>query len=196
MTIWLSLQLFWHRQHMLFWLLAGLLSLGLFLYGYWLPVLLADRHSTALDLLQAQQQMSEYPREMGTSLQKLHGFQRLLGEGNADLAQQTLFNTALKTGLVLEEASYERIFEPKGLYQQVRITLPVKGSYPAIRQFCERVLLALPYASLDRVSFKRDNAGFATISATLVFVLFVKPGQDSRRQAHQWSMVNWPELEA
>ena len=51
---------------------------------------------------------------------------------------------------------------------------PVKGADRQIRQFAEQVLLALPFASLDEISFKRDNIGSPLIESRITFTIFLR----------------------
>ena len=55
-----------------------------------------------------------------------------------------------------------------------QILLPVKGGYSEIRQFCEKTLRTLPFASLDDLSFKRETIGEAELESSLRFTLYLK----------------------
>jgi hypothetical protein len=54
-----------------------------------------------------------------------------------------------------------------------QLNLPVKGSYAAIWQFALSALRAIPFASLDDISFRRDSIGDATVEARLRFTLYL-----------------------
>ncbi|MGZ3158645.1 MAG: hypothetical protein ACXU7H_06145, partial [Burkholderiaceae bacterium] len=56
---------------------------------------------------------------------------------------------------------------------------PVKGQYQAIRKFCEQTLLAIPFASLDEINFKRDEITNSTLEAKLHFTLYLSDASTS-----------------
>lgn len=101
-------------------------------------------------------------------------FYASLGE-NRYVEQQvkTLFAIAGKTGLVLSQGEYKPGYEKNGRYHSYQILLPVKGGYPAIRKFCEQTLLAIPFASLDEMNFKRDTIGNRALEAKLRMTLYL-----------------------
>jgi len=43
----------------------------------------------------------------------------------------------------------------------------------AVRRFCERVLLTIPFASLDEITFKREAVGNGSLDARLRFTLYL-----------------------
>jgi hypothetical protein len=106
--------------------------------------------------------------------QRVNGFYDALGETRyAEQQIKTLFAIAGKTGLSLSLADYKFAGDRNGRYQTYQIVLPVKGSYSAIRQFCEQTLLAIPFASLDEMNFKRDAIVNRTLEAKLHFTLYL-----------------------
>ena len=56
----------------------------------------------------------------------------------------------------------------------MRITLPVKGSYPQIRRFAAAAMAALPTLSLQSAQLRRDKIGDDRVEGRLVFVLFME----------------------
>jgi hypothetical protein len=52
--------------------------------------------------------------------------------------------------------------------------LPVKGSYPAIRQFVSDALVAVPAASLDTLRLERREVAEGGVEAALRFTVFVR----------------------
>jgi hypothetical protein len=106
--------------------------------------------------------------------QRLNGFYRALGERRyAEQQVKTLFAVAAKTNLSLNQADYRQAFDKSGQFHTYQVTLPVKGSYGAIRQFCDQVLLAIPFASLDQMNFKRDAIGSNLVEAQLRFTFYL-----------------------
>lgn len=112
------------------------------------------------------------PRDVGAA--RLAKFYDKLGERNyAEQQLKVLFAIADKKGLKLRQADYKWVEEGAGRFITYRISLPVQGSYGAIQQFCEQVLLAIPFSSLDQLSFKRETVGNNIIDAQLNFTLYL-----------------------
>jgi len=104
----------------------------------------------------------------------LGAFRAALGDVHqADRALKTIFAEADRQLLALDEAEYRLVYDKAGGFYAYSVRLPVKGSYLALRIFCEQVLLALPYASLDEIAFKRRAAGETDIDARLHFTLYL-----------------------
>jgi hypothetical protein len=97
-----------------------------------------------------------------------------LGEHRyAEQQVKTLFALAAKTGLVLSQGEYKSGFEPNGRFHTYQVNLPVKGSYAAIWQFAMLALRAIPFASLDEISFRRDTIGEPAVEARLRLTLYL-----------------------
>ncbi|MES2534455.1 MAG: hypothetical protein V4632_01150 [Pseudomonadota bacterium] len=106
--------------------------------------------------------------------ERLGKFYDALGEKrHAEQQLKTLFAIARKSGLALNQAEYKSGADGNGRFHTYQILLPVKGSYAAIRQFCEQSLLAIPFASLDEMSFKRDAVSNRSVDAKLRFTLYL-----------------------
>lgn len=110
--------------------------------------------------------------------ERIAQFYGSLGEsGYAEQQVKTLFAIAAKAGLALNQADYKPEANATGHYQTYQIVLPVHGPYRAIREFCEQTLLAIPFASLDQIDFRRDTIGSATLEARLRFTLYLGAAQ-------------------
>jgi hypothetical protein len=107
----------------------------------------------------------------------LAAFYGALGE-RSDVEQQvkTLFALAAKSGLVLRQGEYKPGYERNAHVYTYQVSLPVKGSYAAIWQFAMAALRAIPFASLDEISFHRDAIGDATVEARLRLTLYLRDG--------------------
>lgn len=104
----------------------------------------------------------------------LGAFRAALGDvREADQALKTIFAEADHQLLALDEAEYRLTYDKAGGFYAYSVRLPVKGGYLALRMFAEQVLLALPYASLDEIAFKRRAAGETEIDARLRFTLYL-----------------------
>lgn len=101
-------------------------------------------------------------------------FRTALGrQRDVEPALKTLFEIAARNGLMLRQGEYKRGVDRNAKLHTYQINLPVKGSYAQVWQFALQALRALPYASLDDVSFKRDNIGDTAVEARLRLTLYL-----------------------
>lgn len=101
-------------------------------------------------------------------------FYDTLGERRyAEQQVKTLFALAAKTGLVLSQGEYKGALDQGGRFHTYQVSLPVKGSYGAIWQFGMLALRAIPFASLDEISFRRDTIGQPAVEARLRITLYL-----------------------
>jgi hypothetical protein len=106
-------------------------------------------------------------------------FHGALGERRHTEQQvRTLFALAGKSGLVLRQGEYKAAYDRNARLHTYQVSLPVKGSYGAIWQFALGALRAIPFASLDEISFRRDAIGEAQVEARLRLTLYLgeRPG--------------------
>jgi hypothetical protein len=107
----------------------------------------------------------------------LAAFYGALGErGSAEQQVKTLFALATKSGLVLRQGEYKAGHDRNAHVYTYQVNLPVKGSYQAIWQFAMAALRAIPFASLDEITFHRDAIGDATVEARLRLTLYLRDG--------------------
>lgn len=153
--------------------------------GVWLfavPQLQKDLGGGKSALTAAQKALSAAPTLAVAELvpqaeQHLQQFYDALGDSRyAEQQVKTLFAIAAKNGLTLNQAEYKFAYEKSGKFHTYAITLPVKGPYTAVRPFCEQVLLAIPFASLDGVDFKREAVSNSNLDAKLHFTLHLDNG--------------------
>ncbi|AZP13389.1 hypothetical protein [Undibacterium parvum] len=111
---------------------------------------------------------------LSVSEQNRAKFFDVLGEtAYAEQQVKTLFTIAESLGLSLNQGEYKSNFDKNSNTYVYQIQLPVKGPYLVIRQFCEKTLLAIPFASLDEMSFKREAIGSNILEAKLRFSLYL-----------------------
>ena len=91
---------------------------------------------------------------------------------HAEQQLKTLFALAAKSGLVLSQGEYKSGFEQNGRFHTYQVSLPVKGRYAAIWEFCMLALRAIPFASLDEISFRRATVGEPMVEARLRLTLY------------------------
>lgn len=87
-----------------------------------------------------------------------------------------LFNTAASHHLTLDVGEYSYAQSQTGNLDQFRITLPIKGQYPAIRAFAWEVLEAIPSLSLESINLRREKISENIVDGRIVFLLFVEHG--------------------
>ena len=151
-------------------LLAGVAALG-----WLLPqrALQAERQQVALRLaaMPAQAQAKSAPV---SSNENLLQFYDALGEKRyAEQQVKTLFGLASKAKLSLSQGEYKSAYERNARLHTYQVTLPVKGNYADVWQFGMMSLLAMPFASLDEISFKRDSIGETQVEARLRLTLYL-----------------------
>jgi hypothetical protein len=109
------------------------------------------------------------------SVDNLDAFYAALGPRRyAEQQLKTLFTLAAKNGLSLSQGEYKTGYDRNAHLSTYQVNLPVKGSYGAIWQFAFGALRAIPFASLDDVSFRRDTIGDPAVEARLRLTFYLK----------------------
>jgi hypothetical protein len=96
---------------------------------------------------------------------------------------RTIFDVAGKSGVNINEAEYKAAFDKNGRFHTYQMQLPIKGSYGAIRQFCEAALRAVPFMALDEMSFKRDTVSRNQLEAEVRFTFYLSDEKASPLKA-------------
>lgn len=159
----------------------ALLALGLGAWLFWLPHLREQNQTTQSAISSVEQALRTPPVLVAAATQEPPGNEKNLDRFYATLGEQeyveqqvkTLFALSKKVGLTLQQGEYKASLERQGRFHKYQIVLPVKGSYGLIRQFCESVLVAIPFASLDELNFKRDHISNRVLEAKLRFTLYL-----------------------
>jgi len=115
------------------------------------------------------------PAAPAPSADSLDAFYAALGPRRyAEQQVKTLFTLAAKNGLSLSQGDYKTGYDRNARVSTYQVNLPVKGSYGAIWQFAFGALRAIPFASLDDVSFRRDSIGDPAVEARLRLTFYLK----------------------
>jgi hypothetical protein len=147
--------------------------------------------SHAQQLLRASE-TAPHPVQMPPE-ERLADFYDALGDKRfAEQQIKTLFAIAKKAGLTLDQAAYQSGVDKNGRFHTYQIVIPVKGSYSAIRQFCKQTLLAIPFASLDEMSFKRDALASRDVEAQLRFTLYLSDLRSPARHSEVTTSAGAP----
>lgn len=175
---WLALQLWCARIGIVRAAAVLLCMAAAVVSSLWLPHLRSDAAAihNALGLAQHQLLLPVTSHESASESGPDHLaelYDALGDKRHAEQQLKTLFDLAQKNALRLSTADYKTPADKNSRLQIRQITLPVKATYPAIRQFAEQVLLAIPFASLDELHFKRDAIGSPLLDARLRFSLYL-----------------------
>lgn len=81
-------------------------------------------------------------------------------------------------GLELAQGEYRLERRASGL-SPYRVTLPVSGTYPQLREFLSALLKTMPAASIDALRFERKRAADTHIEAQVRLTLHVRPTGES-----------------
>jgi hypothetical protein len=164
-----------------------LLAIAAWVWG--IPYLRMQTNAPMLALERAQKSLAStdsHTTEAAHSLpeERLAAFYDVLGDKRYIEQQvKTLFAVAAKSGLVLNQGEYKSSLEKGTHTTTYQMILPVKGQYQAIRKFCEQTLLAIPFASLDEINFKRDEISNSTLEAKLHFTLYLSDSGTSAKES-------------
>ncbi len=133
----------------------------------------AERHQLAMRLVTMPHSASlKLPPESAN--QNLELFYGTLGEQRyAEQQVKTLFALADRANLSLSQGEYKSAFDRNGQLHTYQVTLPVKGTYGQVWSFGLTALRSIPYASLDELSFKRENIGDAQVEARLRLTMYL-----------------------
>jgi Tfp pilus assembly protein PilO len=74
--------------------------------------------------------------------------------------------------LMLEQGEYRVVRDRLGLITRYQIALPIRGSYPQVVNFVQRVLKDVPIAAVESLTFERQQAGDPMLDAKLRLTLF------------------------
>ncbi len=140
------------------------------------PALQAERQKVALRVARLPAAIPPTAHLANANLAQFYG---TLGERRyAEQQVKTLFALAAKSGLTLSQGEYKASYDRHSRVHAYQVTLPVKGSYAAVWDFGLASLRAIPFASLDDISFKRDSIGDDKVSARMRLTLYLadQPG--------------------
>lgn len=91
---------------------------------------------------------------------------------------QHLHRLAHGAGLDLAQGEYRLERHAAGLWAY-RAVLPVRGTYPALRDFTAAVLKDMPVASIEALRFERKGTTEAELEAQLRITLYVRPAGEA-----------------
>ncbi|MES2016631.1 MAG: hypothetical protein V4484_09050 [Pseudomonadota bacterium] len=137
------------------------------------PRLMAERQQAALRLAALPPDVSVKAAPVSANDNLLRFYDALGEKRYAEQQVKTLFGLAAKANLSLSQGEYKTGYDRNARLHTYQVTLPVKGSYRDVWQFGLLALRAIPFASLDEISFKRESIGEPQIEARLRLTLFL-----------------------
>src|SRR5262249_39587189 len=87
-----------------------------------------------------------------------------------------LLGYAKRSGLVVNEADYDRVESAPGGFVEQGGAIPFTGAHGDLRSFCELALLRMPFAALDSIQVRRNTVSAEAVEARLHFTLYLRSG--------------------
>lgn len=171
-------RLWWGLEHALPYLgLPGILGLILLLAAMVLE--LGVRPPLEMRRIQTENELAKLTlKPLRTSapppeVNVLDGFQSVT---EMPIYLQKIMGIATKNGLTIPRGQYQAQRPEQGSLELIRytLTLPLTGTYPAIRRFSQEVTQSIPGIALTQLSFNRDTAQTPNVQANVEFTLWVK----------------------
>jgi hypothetical protein len=85
-----------------------------------------------------------------------------------------VYEEAKAAGIELPRGQYEYVPARDGVAARYRMTFPVRASYPQIRSFLDRTLIALPAVSVEGLRIERKSVGDGTVEAEVKLSAYVR----------------------
>jgi hypothetical protein len=116
----------------------------------------------------------------------------LLPQVQIPAAIETLLQDAKDQGLTVQRGNYRPEVDAVGGFMRYRMTLPVKGSAPAVQAFIDAALLNEKALALESVQFKRERIESADVEVRLQWVVFTRLSAITAATASMNSVVEVP----
>lgn len=161
---------------------AGVLGIGVLLAcaGLWFSGVEPLENEISAQRLAAERLHARTPYQPVSSdrraeeLRRFHGLFPSREQLTDEL--ERVHRLARGAGLELAQGEYRLERRAAGL-SPYRITLPVSGTYPQLREFLSAVLKTMPAASIDALRFERKRAADTQIEAQVRLTLHVRTGE-------------------
>jgi len=99
----------------------------------------------------------------------------LPGRGDMPAVLGVVLEQAREANVSLDNGHYTYSAPKGGTVARYELEFPVKAEYPAVRNFINRTLSAVPAAGLDKLRIERKAVGDAIVNADIRFVIYVRP---------------------
>ncbi len=84
-----------------------------------------------------------------------------------------VYQEAKAAGVELPRGQYEYIPPRDGVAARYRLTFPVRATYPQLRGFLDRTLIALPAVAVEGLRIERKTVGDGNVDAEVKFAAYV-----------------------
>ncbi len=135
--------------------------------------LASTQQRLAAQQAQARKISADAPRAKTPTEQLLEFQSRFKPRTEVPAALEQLQALAQTNTIELESGDYTYMRNDGHVLDQLRISLPVKGSYVQIRQFMEAALAERADLALQSLSLRREKLAQEVVDGRLVFVLYV-----------------------
>ena len=85
-----------------------------------------------------------------------------------------VYEEAKAAGIDLPRGQYEYVPARDGVAARYRMTFPINASYPQIRSFLDRTLIALPAVAVDGLRIERKSVGDGSVDAEVKLAAYVR----------------------
>lgn len=130
---------------------------------------------------QSRESLSETDRISRAShepAERVHSFESMLGSPQQlPSTIQMVFDAARDQGLVLSEGAYSLSQNQQGRYRVYKMDVPVTGAYEQVRDFAERVLLAVPFVALEEIRFRRKSVSTSRVDVNVRLAFYLREGE-------------------
>jgi hypothetical protein len=164
---------------------AGVLGIGLLIacgafYASALAPLDAEIAAQRAALERLQSRSPVRPASTGGREEELRRFYNLFPTTER-LTEEVarLHRLGRSSGLDLAQGEYRLERRAAGLWAY-RVTLPVRGTYPQLREFLGAVLKDMPVASIEGLRFERKRAADTQLEAQVRVTVHVRPTGEGR----------------
>ena len=164
---------------------AGVLGLGVLLAcaGFWISALKPLQEEVAAQRLALERLRARSPYQpvaSGGRAEEVRRFYGLFPPVDQLTGEvERLHRLARGARLELAQGEYRLEQRPAGPWSY-RVTLPVRGSYPQVRDFLSAVLKDMPTASIEALRFERKKAAETQLEAQVRVTLHVRPSGDTQ----------------
>lgn len=163
-------------------LLAVLVILLLTAQLLMLPKLTQQVDSHRKQLQQLQLEQSNLSRVIAVPL-KPTGDNKILDQLSSVSIPEAEFSDVLRkiatmaerNGVVLSQSDYQNSTKGHGGLNRLQVTLPLRASYPQLKQFIEQVLFEFPGVSLDDLVLKRESVAQNQVEIRIKLSLWIQP---------------------
>jgi hypothetical protein len=162
---------------------AGVLGIGVLLAcaGFWASGVKPAQEEVAAQRLALQRMQSRtlyQPASAGGRAEDLRRFYGLFppAERLTDEVER-LHRMARRAGLDLAQGEYRLERRSSGLWAY-RVMLPVRGTYPQLRDFLNATLKEMPVAAVEALRFERKRAAETQLEAQVRVTVYVRPSAE------------------